>query len=57
MERRYAKRIVFEDSSLGNERLNGVFENETIEKALTILQMTTPFHYRVYGHTVYLDRD
>jgi transmembrane sensor len=56
MERRYNKHIVFKDTLLGCERLNGIFENENIEKALNILQMTTPFHYRVHGDSVYLRR-
>lgn len=57
MERRYNKQIHFVDSTLGNERLTGVFENETIRKALGLLQMTTPFRYRFQGDTVYLSRN
>jgi ferric-dicitrate binding protein FerR (iron transport regulator) len=56
MERRYDLHILFKDSLLGKERLSGVFENENIQKALDLLQMTTAFHFRVQGDTVYLNR-
>ncbi len=54
MERRYDIHIIFKDSLLGKERLSGVFENENIQKALSLLQMTTVFHYKVEGDTAYL---
>ena len=54
LERRYDVHIVFKDSLLEKERLSGVFENETIQKALTILQMTTPFQYKIQDSTVYI---
>lgn len=54
MERRFNIHIIFKDSLLGKERLSGVFENESIQKALDLLQMTTTFHYRITGDTAYL---
>lgn len=54
LERRYNVHIVFKDTLLRRERLNGVFENENIKKALDILQMTTPFQYQISRDTVYL---
>lgn len=54
MERRYGVNIQFTDTILKKESLNGTFENENIEKALNVLQMTTPFHYRIQHDTVYL---
>jgi ferric-dicitrate binding protein FerR (iron transport regulator) len=54
LERRYDVHIIFRDTLLEDERLSGVFENETIQKALKILQMTTPFAYNVQGDTVYI---
>jgi ferric-dicitrate binding protein FerR (iron transport regulator) len=54
LERRYNVHIIFRDKQLSNEKLTGVFENETIQKALKILQMTTPFDYRIKNDTVYL---
>lgn len=56
LERRYGVIIVFDDETLKNEKLNGVFKNENIQKALKILQMTTPFDYKMKGDTVYLRR-
>lgn len=56
MERRYNVRIVFHDESLKKETLSGVFENENIQKALHVLQMTTPFQYRVKGDSIFLNR-
>jgi ferric-dicitrate binding protein FerR (iron transport regulator) len=56
MERRYGVHIVFEEESLKNETLSGIFKNETIEKALRLLQMTTPFRYRMKGDSVFVGR-
>lgn len=54
LERRYDVHIVFGDSTLMRERLSGVFVNENIQKALNLLEMTTPFTYRVQGDSVWL---
>jgi ferric-dicitrate binding protein FerR (iron transport regulator) len=54
LERRYDVHIVFGDSTLMRERLSGVFVNENIQKALNLLEMTTPFTYRVQGDSVLL---
>jgi transmembrane sensor len=56
MERRYNIHIVFHEESLKNEMLSGIFENETIQKALGVLQMTTPFKYRMKADSIYLNR-
>jgi transmembrane sensor len=56
MERRYDVHIVFRDESLKHETLSGIFENETIQKAMRVLQMTTPFQYRMKADTVLLSR-
>jgi ferric-dicitrate binding protein FerR (iron transport regulator) len=56
MERRYNVHIVFNNESLKNESLSGIFENETIQKALRVLQMTTSFQYRMRGDSIYLNR-
>ncbi len=57
LERRFGVKIIFETPSLKRERLNGIFKNETIQKALRILQMTTPFSYELKGDTVYLKEE
>ncbi len=54
MERRYNVHILFRDTLLSKEILNGVFENENIQKALKLLQLTTPFRYHIQADTVYL---
>lgn len=54
LERRYDVHIIFRNKQLSNEKLTGVFENETIGKALKILQMTTPFDYQIKNDTVYI---
>ncbi|HEY9362338.1 MAG TPA: FecR domain-containing protein [Chitinophagaceae bacterium] len=56
MERRYDVHIIFKTNSLANERLSGVFENENIQKALSLLQMTTEFHYQILSDTVFINR-
>ncbi|CAL1518826.1 FecR domain-containing protein [Chitinophaga sp. MM2321] len=56
MERRYGVTIQFTDTLLKNESLNGTFENENIGKALNVLQMATPFHYRIQHDTVFLSQ-
>ncbi|HSV10027.1 MAG TPA: FecR domain-containing protein, partial [Hanamia sp.] len=56
MERRYDVHLIFKSSSLRDERLSGVFENENIQKALNLLQMTTDFHYQIRADTVFLNR-
>lgn len=56
MERRYNIHIVFHDESLKKEALSGIFENENINKALRVLQMTTPFRYRMKGDSIFLNR-
>ncbi|MGH2645758.1 MAG: FecR family protein, partial [Chitinophagaceae bacterium] len=54
LDRRFNVHILFQDTLLEQEKLTGVFVNENIQKALKILQMTTPFRYRIVNDTVYL---
>ncbi|MGN6418274.1 MAG: FecR family protein [Pseudobacter sp.] len=56
IERRYDVVMVFRDSTLKYESLTGTFENENIRKALHLLQLTTPFRYRIEGDSVFLNR-
>lgn len=56
IERRYDVVMVFRDSTLKYESLTGTFENENIRKALHLLQLTTPFRYRIKGDSVFLNR-
>jgi transmembrane sensor len=54
LERKYNVQMVFEEPSLKNEQISGVLENETLEQALQIIQMTTPFKFRIDGRAVHL---
>jgi ferric-dicitrate binding protein FerR (iron transport regulator) len=45
MERWYAVHIVFKDDKLKTKKLTGVFENETVDQALSAIQLTTPFSF------------
>ena len=47
MERWYGVSIKFADEAIKPKRLNGVFENETIQQALQALQLITPFSYKM----------
>jgi transmembrane sensor len=54
IERKYNVQMIFEDQSLKNEQISGVLENESLESALQIIQMTTPFKFRIDGRAIYL---
>lgn len=56
MERRYNVHIIFYDEALKKELLSGIFKNENIQKALRVLEMTTPFQYRMRGDSVFIHR-
>ncbi|MEO5682819.1 MAG: FecR family protein [Chitinophagaceae bacterium] len=47
MERWYGVNIRFADEAIKPKRLNGIFENETIQQALKALQLITPFAYKM----------
>lgn len=47
MERWYGVNIVIANEKLKKELLTGIFEKETIYQALSALQLTTPFTYKV----------
>ncbi|MCR8556592.1 DUF4974 domain-containing protein [Mucilaginibacter sp. BJC16-A38] len=54
LERKYNVQMIFEEPSLKNEQISGVLENESLEQALQIIKMTTPFKFRVDGRAIYL---
>ena len=56
MERKYDVKIIFEDAALGKEQISGVLENESLDKALSILGEFIPFERRIAGRTVYISR-
>lgn len=56
MEKWYGVKIVFRQESLKKEILAGAFSKETLDQALSALQLTTAFHYEHRSDTVYLYR-
>ncbi|WP_018628874.1 FecR family protein [Niabella aurantiaca] len=52
LEKWYKVSILIDNERLKEERFTGVFEKETIGEALTALQVTYPFQYRITGKTV-----
>jgi ferric-dicitrate binding protein FerR (iron transport regulator) len=54
MEHRYNVHIFFKDKDLSRVVMRGVFEKESVQQALKILQMITPFRYEQKGDSIYL---
>ena len=46
--------IRFEDKEVRHYRFKGVFEKETIEQALSALQLTAPFEYEIKNNIIYI---
>lgn len=56
MERWYNVKIEINDERIAEERLNGIFETETIEQALGALKEFIPFQYQKEGNTILIHR-
>ncbi|MFZ1311892.1 MAG: FecR domain-containing protein [Chitinophagaceae bacterium] len=56
MERWYDVAIDITDESIAEERLNGIFETETISQALDALKETIPFQYEKTGNKIIIHR-
>lgn len=56
MERWYGVNIVIANEKLKKELLTGVFEKETIYQALSALQLTTPFTYKVDKNVITISK-
>lgn len=54
IERKYNVKIIFEDISLKNEIISGVLEDESLDEALQIIRLTTPFKFRTTGRVIYV---
>lgn len=54
MEHRYNVHIFFKDKDLSRVVMRGVFEKESVQQALKILQMITRFRYEQKGDSIYL---
>ncbi|NQX52662.1 FecR family protein [Pedobacter panaciterrae] len=46
IERRFDVKMVFDNETLKKEEISGVFEEESLEQALSLIKMTTPFKFR-----------
>ncbi|UOE51287.1 DUF4974 domain-containing protein [Mucilaginibacter sp. SMC90] len=56
IERKYNVKVVFEDEKLRTEQISGLLDKESLQNALGIIEMTTPFKFRMDGQTVYLSK-
>lgn len=52
MEKWYGVAIEFKDEKIASERLSGTFTSETIQEALSALQLSTKFHYTIKGNLI-----
>ena len=52
MERWYNIRITINNKRLSDERLTGIFEEESIEQALHALQISVPFRYEIRKNNI-----
>jgi len=57
MQRWYHVTISIPDTALAKEKFTGVLENETLEEALSALQLTYPFHYKINGAHVIITKN
>lgn len=54
MERKYNVQIIFDDQVLKTEQISGVLEKESLENALGIIKLTTPFKFKTEGRTIHI---
>jgi len=52
MERWYNVKVEIKDPEIGQIRLGGTFENETVVQALEALQITTGFHFEINSNQI-----
>ncbi len=56
MERWFGVNIHFTVDDFKSKKFTGIFENETIEQALTALQLTAPFKFSINKKEVYISK-
>jgi transmembrane sensor len=56
MERWYGVKIEFRDPQIPRERLYGTFTRETIQEALELLQITTPFQFSIKSNSIIISK-
>jgi transmembrane sensor len=54
MEKWYGVNVLFTDEKLKSKKFTGVFDNETIDQALTALQLTTSFNFMKSGDSIFI---
>ncbi len=54
MDRKYDTHIIFKDQDLEKVVMTGIFKKEKIGEALQVLQLLTPFHYKIKQDSIYL---
>ena len=54
MQRKYAVSIHFSNEKIKEYRFTGIFKEETIRDALSALQLTEKFNYKITGNEVYI---
>lgn len=54
MERKYNVQMVFDDPVLKTEQLSGALEKESLESALGIIKLTTPFKFKAEGRVIHI---
>jgi transmembrane sensor len=54
LERKYDVQMIFEDQALKTEQLSGVLEQESLESALDIIKMTTPFKFKIDKSVIHI---
>jgi len=54
MERKYNVQLVFDDPVLKTEQLSGALEEESLESALGIIKLTTPFRFKADGRVIHI---
>ena len=52
LERRYAVNIVFENRKVGDYRYTGVYDDESVDKILQLLQLSKKIDYKIEGKTI-----
>lgn len=56
LERWFDVKITFESETVGHYRLNGAFENESINEVLSALQEIEPFEFKINGKYVTISK-
>ncbi len=57
LERRFNKKIIFNDEDLKKYRFSGTIENETVEQFMDLLTLTAPLNYEVNKDMIMLSLD